>query len=115
MADIITREHIKGLHIFDWALAGGPDYTKLAVQGAAVGGVLSLVMGKPWERGNLGHALKYGAGGAAIAVVGITALFGLGKLISERSHEGVAEAARVGLVGADAAYEPEYEPLEYND
>ena len=107
MADI-TREHIKGLHIFDWALAGGPDYTKLAVQGAVVGGVLSLVMGKPWERGNLGHAAKYGAGGAAIAVVGITALFGIGKLISERSHEGVAEAVTRGEFESG-----EFEPLEY--
>jgi ABC-type Fe3+ transport system substrate-binding protein len=113
MADIITREHLKGLHLFDWALAGGPDYAKLAVQGAVVGGVLSLVMGRPWERGNFAHTAKYGLGGAAVAVVGVTALFGIGKLVSERSHEAVAEAVTRGEFEGGEYYEPQYEPLEY--
>ena len=96
MADLITHQQLKGLHLFDWALAGGPDYAKLAVQGAVVGGVLSLVLGRPWERGRIGHAAKYGAAGAAAAVVGIAAVFEIGKLVSDRSHDAVADAVTRG-------------------
>ena len=89
----ITPAHVEKLHAFDAALAEGPDWVKLAVQGAVVGGVLSLVSGFPLERGSAGHAVKYGAAGAAIALGGVFALFQIGRMVSERSHEAVAEAA----------------------
>jgi hypothetical protein len=95
MADL-THEHLQALHLFDWALTEGPDYKKLAVQGALAGAVLSLLVGRPWEKGKLGHALVYGASGAAAATLGATALFAVGRAVSDRSHEALAAAATAG-------------------
>lgn len=98
MADI-TTEHVKHLSIFDRALAEGPDYGKLAVQGAVLGGVLSLAFGQREDRGTLTHAANYGVAGAGFATLGIFLLFQAGKVVSERSHEAVAEAAVRGAYG----------------
>ena len=120
MADILTTEHVKHLSAFDRALAEGPDYGKLAVQGAVLGGVLSLAFGDRGDRGTLKHAANYGVAGAGLATLGIFLLFQAGKAVSERSHEAVAEAA---VRGAFAGWAPlEYHgshhagwtPLEYH-
>jgi len=109
MADLITREHVHGLKLFDWALAHGPDYTKLAAQGAVVGGVLSLAVGPRFERGSVQHFAKYGAAGAAIACAGALVLFEIGKRVSDRSHEAIADASARGGFEVSGDFEDEEE------
>ena len=95
MADL-THQHLQALHLFDWALAEGPDYAKLAAQGAIAGAVLSLLVGAPWKKGKFGHAFAYGAVGAGAAMAGTSVLFAVGRAVSDRSHEALAAAATAG-------------------
>jgi hypothetical protein len=92
MADITPHHESMFAHLldFDWMLAHGPDYPKLGVMGAVAGAVVSLAAGKKSDRGEVGHALKYGAAGAGVALGGVFLLFQAGKLISQRSHEALA-------------------------
>jgi hypothetical protein len=84
----LSHPLVPQLSEFDRLLAHGPYYEKLALQGAAVGGVLSLLVGA--QRGKLSHALTYGIAVAGVAVGGAILLFGLGKVVSGRSHDAIA-------------------------
>lgn len=116
MAAPITETHIKSLADFDLALARGADYKKLALQGAAVGAVASLFLGGRGNKATLGHAVKYGAYGAGAAVVGIFALFEIGKIVSGKSHEAVAQAVTSGdfETGFDRFRGPEHFNQDYH-